>query len=140
MADKTAPNSCKTTPLDVREDQTKQDLIDGVENLKINRGVFSEEVKTQDLSDIGEKKKNIEENSCADNSLHSSEGIQLKDKKVETGATTDYENETALSISANASYAEHVIEPTLVTFQVPIFSDFINLKIVHLGLIYSLKA
>ncbi|KAK4772827.1 hypothetical protein SAY87_027846 [Trapa incisa] len=99
-----------------------QELIDGVANMETNDDRSSEDSHAQDESDIGKKKRRIEEDSAAngavaDYSVNNSREIELDARNMENRATmADYPAPTAQS--ANASYAEHVIEPTLVMFEV----------------------
>ncbi|KAK4767445.1 hypothetical protein SAY86_015195 [Trapa natans] len=101
-----------------------QELIDGVANMETNYDRSSEDSHAQDESDIGKKKWRIEEDSAADGamadySLYNSREIELDTRNMENAETiADYPGPTAQSV--NASYAEHVIEPTLVMFEVEI--------------------
>lgn len=83
-----------------------QELLDGVASMETSddssRGFHSE-----NLLDVGKKKRRVAEDSTADTGDR-----ELKDiRNVENGA----------AMSGNASYAEHVIEPTLVMFEVSYF-------------------
>ncbi|OWM64395.1 hypothetical protein CDL15_Pgr020362 [Punica granatum] len=100
-----------------------QDLIDGVASMETNDDHSSEDSHAQDESDTCKKKRRVEEDSSADGAmadyfLHNGRDIELKDTRnmENAAAMTDYHGATAQS--ANASYAEHVIEPTLVMFEV----------------------
>ncbi|KAF8030641.1 hypothetical protein BT93_E2932 [Corymbia citriodora subsp. variegata] len=104
------------------DQERRQELIDGVASMETNDGHSSEGSHAQDESDIGKKKRRVEEDpsangAAADYSLADNRELELKDtRNGESTAVTDYQSAPALS--ANASYAEHVIEPTLVMFEV----------------------
>lgn len=99
-----------------------QELIDGVASMETNDDHSSEDSRAQDESDTGIKKRRIEEYSSvdgavADYSLHNGREAELDTRSMENAAAmSDYHGTTAQSV--NASYAEHVIEPTLVMFEV----------------------
>ncbi|KAI4388932.1 hypothetical protein MLD38_001218 [Melastoma candidum] len=99
-----------------------QELIDAVANLETNDGISSEVSQARDELDAGKKKRRVEEEldgMAADCSLLDNSETLLKDKRdVEAAVVTDYVGATTLA--ANASLAEHVIEPTLVMFEVHI--------------------
>ncbi|XP_030461148.1 protease Do-like 7 isoform X2 [Syzygium oleosum] len=104
------------------DQERRQELIDGVASMETNDGHSSEGSHAQDELDIGKKKRRVEEDlsvdgAAVDYSLLDNRELELKDtRNGESAVVTDYQSPPALS--ANASYAEHVIEPTLVMFEV----------------------
>ncbi|XP_010062238.1 protease Do-like 7 isoform X3 [Eucalyptus grandis] len=105
------------------DQERRQELIDGVASMETNDGHSSEGSHTQDESDIGKKKRRVEEDPPADGAaadyslVDNNRELELKDtRNGESTVVADYQSPPALS--ANASYAEHVIEPTLVMFEV----------------------
>lgn len=105
------------------DQERRQELIDGVASMETNDGHSSEGSHAQDESDIGKKKRRVEEDPPADGAaadyslVDNNRELELKDtRNGESTVVADYQSPPALS--ANASYAEHVIEPTLVMFEV----------------------
>lgn len=107
------------------DQERRQELIDGVASMETNDGHSSEGSHAQDESDIGKKKRRVEEDLSADGaasdySLLDNRELELKDtRNGDSTVVTDYQS--PLALSANASYAEHAIEPTLVMFEVSNF-------------------
>ncbi|XP_021904585.1 protease Do-like 7 isoform X2 [Carica papaya] len=98
------------------------ELIDGVSSMETNCGHASDEEHPRDESGAGAKKRRLEEDLStdgivADCSLQESGEVKLEDATtMENSVSRDYQGATA--IATNASFAERVIEPTLVMFEV----------------------
>ncbi|EEF29416.1 protease Do-like 7 [Ricinus communis] len=99
------------------------ELTDGVISMETSYEQSSGEPNFQDESDVGTKKRRVSDLASNDiavsdrSLLHESGGVKLEDRSsVENDVFRDYQGATAAT--ANASFAESVIEPTLVMFEV----------------------
>lgn len=104
-----------------------QELTDGVTGMETNYEHSSEEAHSRDEFDVEAKKRRVEEdlsadgNVVADYTLNETREVKLPDPNtMENAVPRDYQG--AVSATANASFPERVIEPTLVMFEV------VNLK------------
>ncbi|KAI8018918.1 Protease Do-like 7 [Camellia lanceoleosa] len=119
-----------TVPLDTgganlmehMQQDISQELTDGVSNMETSSEQVAEGPNSHDDSDVGTKKRRVEEDSSADSivangSLHEPREEKLEDStNSENTILGDYQG--AAAVAANASVAECVIEPTLVMFEV----------------------
>ncbi|GMP81109.1 hypothetical protein CsSME_00035930 [Camellia sinensis var. sinensis] len=120
-----------TTPSDAGEasliehvhHDINQESTDGFTSIKTSSEYVVVGLHSRDDSDIGTKKRQVEEDSSADNiviancSLHEPREEKLEDSTNSKNAfLEDYQG--ASVTAANASVAERVIEPTLVMFEV----------------------
>ncbi|KAJ7960112.1 protease Do-like 7 [Quillaja saponaria] len=108
----------------IRQDNN-QELTGDITSMETNFEDASEEASHQNQSDVGTKKRRVEENLFADGSVVADFSLnETRESKVENPNTIqdtvlmDYQGATAAA--ANASIAERVIEPTLVMFEVHI--------------------
>lgn len=101
-----------------------QEIIDGVVSMETNFEHVSEEARSQDRSDVGIKKRRVEDDrltdgNVADCSFHETQEPILEDETAaQTAILRDYQGGTVAAIAANASFPERIIEPTLVMFEV----------------------
>ncbi|TXG69965.1 hypothetical protein EZV62_004900 [Acer yangbiense] len=98
-----------------------QGLTDGVTSMETTDEHASEESHSRDESDGGRKKRRVEECVSADGvvadcALNES-GDAEDPSTMENAGSRDYQG-AAAAATTNASYAERVIEPTLVMFEV----------------------
>lgn len=103
-----------------------QELTVGVTSMETNYEHSSEEAHSREF-DVEAKKRRVEEdlsadgNVVADCTLNETREVKLPDPNtMENAVTRDYQG--AVSATANASFTERAIEPTLVMFEV------VNLK------------
>lgn len=100
-----------------------QELIDGVKIIGICEDHSCEDSHAQGELGTGKKKWCVEEDSStdgalADYSFHIGREIEMKNTRNVENAAIMTDCHGPISRPANASYAEHVIEPTLVMFEV----------------------
>ncbi|KAF3445243.1 hypothetical protein FNV43_RR14937 [Rhamnella rubrinervis] len=100
-----------------------QELIDGVTSMETNYEHSSEEAHSRDEFDVEAKKRRVEEDLSTDGNVavdytsdETREAKMPDPNTIENAVTRDYQG--AISATANASFAERVIEPTLVMFEV----------------------
>ncbi|GMP27462.1 hypothetical protein CsSME_00003448 [Camellia sinensis var. sinensis] len=100
-----------------------QDSTDGFTSIETSSEYVAEGLHSRDDSDIGTKKRRVEQDSSADSiviancSLHEPREEKLEDStNSENAFLEDYQGVSVTA--ANASVAERVIEPTLVMFEV----------------------
>ncbi|CAL5369263.1 unnamed protein product [Camellia sinensis] len=120
-----------TAPLDAGEaslmehvhHDINQESTDGSTSIETSSEYVAVGLHSRDDSDIGTKKRQVEEDSSADSiviancSLHEPREEKLEDStNSENAFLEDYQGVSATA--ANASVAERVIEPTLVMFEV----------------------
>lgn len=102
--------------------RNNQELTDGVTSMETACEHASAESISRGESDNGRKKRRVEENISADGvvadcSPHESGDVRLEDSStMENAGSRDYFG--APAATTNASFAESVIEPTLVMFEV----------------------
>ncbi|XP_050227203.1 protease Do-like 7 [Mercurialis annua] len=125
LTGQTVPLSGEATHIEHVNEGGQSDLTDDVSSMETSYELFSGEPNLQDESDVGTKKRRVSDLSVngitvADCSLrHESGEVKLEDPhSVETDVLRDHQGATAAT--ANASFAESVIEPTLVMFEVHI--------------------
>lgn len=101
------------------------EVTDGVTSMETNEGHALEDGHSRDEFDVEAKKRRVEEDLSADGNvvadyvLHENREAKLGDlSSMENAVTRDYQG--AISASANASFAERLIEPTLVMLEVMI--------------------
>ncbi|KAJ8424890.1 hypothetical protein Cgig2_020677 [Carnegiea gigantea] len=109
--------------MDYTHQDNNQKTVDSTASMETNSDQALEEANSRDDSDIGIKKRKVEECSSADgavntdSSLHDPREENLEDSGIsESVISRDYQRATA--VAANASVADRVIEPTLVMFEV----------------------
>lgn len=109
--------------MDYTHQDNNQKMADSAASMETNSDQALEEANSRDESDIGIKKRKVQECSSADGvvnadgSLHESREENLDDSGIsENAIARDYQGATVAA--ANASVAERVIEPTLVMFEV----------------------
>ncbi|KAL6956805.1 prolyl aminopeptidase [Sarracenia purpurea var. burkii] len=102
--------------------EINQELMDGVSSMETSSEHVAEGLNSLDESDVGTKKRRVEEDSSADSvviancSLHEPGEEKLDSTNSENALLSDYQG--AAATAANASIAERVIEPALVMFEV----------------------
>ncbi|KAF7136588.1 hypothetical protein RHSIM_Rhsim08G0086100 [Rhododendron simsii] len=107
--------------VDIHQD-INQGLVDGVSRMDTSSERVGEGTNSRDDSDVGAKKRRVEEDSSADSlvancSLHEPREEKLDDStSLENALLRDYQG--AAAAAASSSVAERVIEPTLVMFEV----------------------
>ncbi|XP_015880222.2 protease Do-like 7 isoform X1 [Ziziphus jujuba] len=123
LVSQTVPVSNEATCMGHRHHDSHPEVTDGVTSMETSYGHASEEVHSRDEFDVEAKKRRVGEdlsadgNGVADYVLHENREAKLGDlNTMENAVTRDYQG--AISASANASFAERVIEPTLVMFEV----------------------
>lgn len=124
--------------------RNNQELTDGVTSMETACEHASAESISRGESDNGRKKRRVEENTSADGvvadcSPHESGDVRLEDSStMENAGSRDYFG--APAATTNASFAESVIEPTLVMFEV-VFEGFsksqLSIYINFLGFLLS---
>ncbi|CAL5370879.1 unnamed protein product [Camellia sinensis] len=108
--------------MELMHQDISQELTDGISNMETSSEQVAEGPNSRDNSDVGTKKRRVEEDSSADSivangSLHEPREEKLEDStSLENTILGDYQG--AAAVAANASVAERVIEPTLVMFEV----------------------
>ncbi|GMP31073.1 hypothetical protein CsSME_00005446 [Camellia sinensis var. sinensis] len=108
--------------MELMHQDISQELTDGISNMETSSEQVAEGPNSRDNSDVGTKKRRVEEDSSADSivangSLHEPREEKLEDStNLENTILGDYQG--AAAVAANASVAERVIEPTLVMFEV----------------------
>lgn len=109
--------------MDYTHQDNNQKTVDSTASMETNSDQALEEANSRDDSDIGIKKRKVEECSSADgavntdSSLHDPREENLQDSGIsESVISRDYHRATA--VAANSSVADRVIEPTLVMFEV----------------------
>ncbi|KAE9466696.1 hypothetical protein C3L33_01364, partial [Rhododendron williamsianum] len=111
-----------------------QGLVDGVSSMDTSSERVGEGTNSRGDSDVGAKKRRVEEDSSADSlvancSLHEPREEKLDDStSSENALLRDYQG--AAAAAANSSVAERVIEPTLVMFEVVFLHPVHNYAIV----------
>uniref|UniRef100_A0A2P2M3A6 Protein binding protein n=1 Tax=Rhizophora mucronata TaxID=61149 RepID=A0A2P2M3A6_RHIMU len=114
-------SSGEATQMEHTNQDGNLELIDGVTSMETSYEHSSEELQSQDDSVIGNKKRRVSDLSpdgivVADCSLHETAEVKLEDQaRMDDEVLRDYQGATG---AANASFAESVIEPTLVMFEV----------------------
>lgn len=107
--------------VDIHQD-INQGVVDGVSSMDTSSERVGEGPISRDDSDVGAKKRRVEEDSSADSlvanfSLHEPREEKLDDPtSSENALLRDYQGAAAAAVSS--SVAERVIEPTLVMFEV----------------------
>lgn len=111
--------------MDRLHQSNNQELTDSVTSVETNCEDASDDAQPQDDS-AGSKKRRVEEdlsangNVVSDYSLHETREVKLEDPNtVQNAILRDFQGATATT--ANASFSERVIEPTLVMFEVIFF-------------------
>ncbi|XP_022998710.1 protease Do-like 7 [Cucurbita maxima] len=100
------------------------EIIDGVVSMETNFEHVSEEARSQDRSDAGTKKRRVEDDRLTDGNIADSSFLETQETILEDATATqtavlrDYQGGTVAAVAANASFPEHIIEPTLVMFEV----------------------
>ncbi|KAL3568403.1 hypothetical protein D5086_031054 [Populus alba] len=98
------------------------ELADGVTCMETSDGHSSEEPHSREESDVGTKKRRVSDLSAngiavTDCSLSETGEVKSVDSStMESEVSRDYQG--AMTVTTNASFAESVIEPTLVMFEV----------------------
>lgn len=105
-----------------RNHDSYQDLINGVSSIKISYKHTSEETHPRNECDFEAKKRQVQDDSSADaNNVDDYTLCETRDTQVEASNTMDNAvtgDCPGATATANTSFAERVIEPTLVTCEV----------------------
>lgn len=116
-------NTCEVSQMEQTHQCVVLEPTDGVASMEVSFDHVADGPHVQEVSDTGSKKRRVEEESSADGnliadySLHEPREERLEDPgNVATTVSRDFQG--AAVVSANASVAECVIEPTLVMFEV----------------------
>ena len=98
------------------------ELADGINSMETSVDHSSEEPHSREESDVGTKKRRVSDLSAngiavTDCSLSETGEVKSADSStMESEVSRDYQG--AMTVTTNASFAESVIEPTLVMFEV----------------------
>lgn len=118
-----ASNTCAAGMMENLHHDNCNEVVDGLTSMETSQENVSEETQVRDEPDVGTKKQRIEEDSSAgeiviaDCSLHEHTEEKLQNMRtIQNVSVEDYRG--AAAVTANASVAERVIEPTLVMFEV----------------------
>lgn len=115
------PLSGDTTHFEYANQGNNAELADGITNMDTSHEHSAEDSHFHDESDVGTKKRRVSNlstngNATADCLLDVTREVNLEDKG-ETEGLREYQGAN-LAPAVNASFAESVIEPTLVMFEV----------------------
>ncbi|KAJ4706942.1 protease Do-like 7 [Melia azedarach] len=122
VTSQTVPSCGEPVHMEHMHQGNKQELTDGVTSMDTANEHGSAESHSQHESDGGRKKRRVEEYASADGVVADGSpdesGVErLEDTStMENAGSRDYLG--AAAVSTNASFAERVIEPTLVMFEV----------------------